>query len=98
MDNSKVVELLDFNTGIPLRPPVASIAVAAGLLKISRNMLDRYMNSQAGFYSKVFGKQITANILGFPLTNKTITHRKDSNYPPLVLPGGLLSALPHFVV
>lgn len=79
---------------------MTSIQQASQLLKISRNIANRYLQSIDGFYSKVFECKVTLALIGSNLVKKRIKHRNNESdtYPILCLPGGYLQDLtPHLI-
>lgn len=48
-DGSRAVQITNVDTGELVRPVVSSIAQAASLLQISRNIANRYLQSSDGF-------------------------------------------------
>jgi hypothetical protein len=100
IDGSRAVQILNATNGKVIRSFVTSIEQASQILQISRNMANRYLQSNVGFYSTVFGCQVTLGVIGTSLFNKPIIHRKPekSIYPTLVLPQGPLTNLASYVV
>jgi len=72
-DGSRGVQILNAITGEIIRAKVSSIAQACDILQISRNMANRYLNSSEGFYSVIFGCQVTLGVIGMALYAKKIS-------------------------
>lgn len=97
-DGSHAVQIISAETGEILRKKISSISQACDILNISRNMANRYLNNDYGFFSDVFGSRIILSVIGMTLITKKIEHRKAVNYPTLTLPGGSLSDLAPYLV
>lgn len=70
MDGSRAVTILNAVTGEQIRPVVPSIAQAADLLQINRNIFNRYLQSVDVFYSVIFGCKVTLGLVGAELIKK----------------------------
>lgn len=97
-DGSHAVQIISAETGEILRSKISSISQACDILNISRNMANRYLNNDYGFFSTVFGCRIIISVIGITLVTNKIVHRASVNYPTLTLPGGALSDLAPYLV
>jgi len=97
-DNSLRVSIRIRSNGGPEIGVARSISERCKILGVSRNMANRYIQDNKGFYSPSLSEKVTMGIVGSPLYNKDIIHRIKPNYKVLSLPGGPLESLqPYFV-
>ena len=76
-----------------IRSKIPSINQVCDILKISRNIANRYLNNDYRFYSKVFNCRIILSIIGISIITKKIAHLNSVNYPILSLPDRSLNDL-----
>lgn len=97
-DSSHAVQISSAETEEILRNKISSISQACDILKISRNMANRYLNNDYGFFSSVFRCRIILSVIRMTLITKKMENRKSVNYPTLTLPGGSLTDLAPYLV